>query len=137
MRWRMHEDMVRSAYLEFLQKNPVYSLQLFLYHKPRKLLGILQDVVPSIPPAAGGMAAAAFAMSIALLSAGRGIRLIELLLAIGLLFLCSLAPSLWAYPAPHVMADQLWSSLFLCMSVTACGVAAVAGRLSVPASAGK
>lgn len=122
-RMRLHDRVIRSAYIDFLLKNPGYSAKLFLYYKPKHFLLTIKSMVQSIPGTAWMLAAISISLSAALMGIGRKKLPVEILFATGIIFLCSLLPIFWAYPSFIVMADQLWASLFLGMSLIAYGVA--------------
>jgi hypothetical protein len=126
-RARLHDRVIRSAYLDFLWRNPGYSFELFTYHKQRRLILYLTQMVNSIPATAWLLAGVSLCVGGALFSSASNPRTSELLLSVSIVFLCSLAPTTWAFPTPHVMAEQLWSTLFLGACVLALS-AAVAVR---------
>jgi hypothetical protein len=128
MRWRVHEAVLRSAYLDFLRRNPGFALQLFVFYKPQLCFQTVDPLVASIPAAAWLLAAISLGFATALFAARTRERSSEFVAAFATMFFCSLVPTLWAYPAPHVIADQLWSTIFLCMLLIAWGAAAAVSR---------
>jgi len=48
-----------------------------------------------------------------------------------LLFVCSMAPILWAYPEPHVLADEVWTLTGLFLAIAA-GIVCASIRLIDP-----
>lgn len=111
----IHERVIRSAFFYFLKHNPWYCVQLYFYYKPISFLEKLKLTVRPIPLFAWMLAAISIITSIILLSLKKSDPSTGSLIAASIVFLTSLLPLMWAYPAPQVMADQLWSSLFFVM----------------------
>jgi hypothetical protein len=127
LRARVYESVIRDEYLNFVVANPQYAVKLFTYYKPKEILNVLATLVGPIAIASGALALVSLACMIALLAwpiNGPSSR-IELAITFGLVWLGSLLPVLWAYPAPHVFADQLWSTLFALLALLSFSAAAL------------
>lgn len=121
---RPYEDFIRTQYFDFLQHHIIYSLRLFFYDKP---LGTIQDLSSDARAIFSGKGALAngliFVISVALggvLFSAKGQEASRLLPISMAVFLCSLAPLMWAYPLSFVVADQDWALLF--MGAMACAL---------------
>jgi hypothetical protein len=119
LRARLYESVIRDEYLNFIVANPQYAFKLFTYYKPKEILNVLATMARSTAIASGAVAVVSLACVIALLAwpiNGRSSR-IEPAITLGLVVLGSFLPVLWAYPAPYVFADQLWSILFALLAL--------------------
>jgi hypothetical protein len=118
-RIRVSEPMIRDEYLRFIVNNPRFVFDLFTYYKPR----IARDLLVMLTGSIGGVSRLLAGISLVLVTTlfawprepltSRA----ELATSFGIVWLCSLLPVLWAYPAPHVFADQLWSTLFVLLAI--------------------
>jgi hypothetical protein len=111
---REHEKLMRSEYLRFVWDHPRYMLELMLYEKPKLFLKIVEQTIISIKVEGWVSAFPSLLLSAALLLLARGGRRIsECVAGFGIIWCSSMLPMLWAYPAPHVAADQNLTTLFL------------------------
>ena len=128
-RARVYEAFIRDEYLRFLVHNPSYAAKLFLYYKPAALFEIIAQQAGGIPRGSWFLAAYSLALaSFCFAFGGSAIRLGELVICSAIVWLSSLIPVFWAYPAPHVDADEFWSASFMALML----VASLGNRL-VPA----
>ncbi len=128
-RARLHDRVIRSAYIDFLVKNPRYAAELFLFYKPKGFLSLIGFMLTLIPVGAWILASIAVGLGAALIGIGKAKPSGAALSAVGVIFVCSLLPVFWAYPVFFVVADQLWASLLLGMFVITLGISRAANRV--------
>jgi hypothetical protein len=125
----LHESLVRTQYLKFITEHPRYLLESVVYYKPMLLYNLLKQMYSGtdrfvIVPAA------ATVLPVAALTVLSGISALLVTLGLGgLVLLCSVAPILLAYPAEHVIGDQIWSTTVLLVGLIAvlfCGLIRIA-----------
>jgi hypothetical protein len=130
-RARVYERVIRNEYIKFVLKNPIYVIELFAYYKPKKLIGLISVLCGAISYSSYVLAIVSLTLLTILFTLSeetwwcgeRGV-------CFGVVWLCSLLPVLWAYPVSYVLADQVWSTLFLLMAVISLSAAALARALS-------
>jgi hypothetical protein len=116
LRARPYEAFIRKEYINFLGQNPVFALKLFLYYKPTAMFQIVARNVATIPTVSWLLTFCSLSLvSLCFALGGSSARLKELLICCAFIWLVSLFPVIWAYPAVFATADQLWSSFFLPM----------------------
>ena len=111
-----HEKIMRASYLKFLVENPVYSLELFLIWKPKRMLEIIRDFRPS----KGTKKYLLFPLFILLgmlivvyvnpvdskkISSPKSVDMLNRVLILG--FPISFLPVLWAFPSKATASEQL------------------------------
>jgi hypothetical protein len=111
---RKYEPFIRDQYVKFAWAHPRYMVELMSYYKPMDLLRVLSTLINSIGWGSRVFALFSLVLAASLLvmpatSVGRR----EAAIGCAILWAMSLAPLFWAYPAAHVAADSLWSTLFL------------------------
>jgi hypothetical protein len=118
-RARVYEKVIRREYLSFLIAHPSYALMLFFYYKPMALIRVLGGLISSIPLGAGLLALGSLVLGLTVLSSSsiRAAIFAELAASVFLIWLSSLLPVFWAYPAPHVISDPALATLLLLMIV--------------------
>jgi hypothetical protein len=127
LRARAYESLIRNEYIKFIIGNPHYTFRLFTYYKPNGIFNLLVTLIGSTAIISVALALVSLASVIALVVLphnGLSSR-IEFATTFCLLWLCSLLPVLWAYPSPHVFADQLWSTLFALLALLSFSTAAL------------
>jgi hypothetical protein len=116
LRARPYEAFIRKVYINFLAQNPVFAVKLFLYYKPTAMFQIVARNVATIPAISWLLTFCSLSLaSLCFALGGSSARLKELLICCAVIWLVSLFPVIWAYPAVFATADQLWSSFFLPM----------------------
>jgi hypothetical protein len=131
----LHDAYIRVKYLEFARNHPTFVLQTWLYYKPLAFAALIKSLLSSIDRSA---AIPLFAVLLAAtaLALGRGRRDVDRLRpAVGgavVLFVFSLAPVIWAYPALHVMSDQIWTTTAVFAMVAWAAICAIANHLDAP-----
>jgi hypothetical protein len=118
-RARVYEKVIRREYLSFLIAHPSYTLMLFFYYKPMALIRVLGGLISSIPLGVGLLALGSLVLGLTVLSSSsiRAATFAELAASVVLIWLSSLLPVFWAYPAPHVISDPALATLLLLMIV--------------------
>lgn len=132
-RARPYEKLIRYEYLSFIMAHPRYALQLFFYYKPMRLKEVLLDLFRSIPLSAAVLAAVSVLLGCLLIALSRRTAVsssAQLASIVGLIWLCSLLPSFWAYPELYVVSDIAWATL-LVLLVSPCLIAAFAASAVV------
>ena len=112
----LHESYIRLKYLQFVRQHPSYIFQLLLYYKPRAFVQTMTGLFSSVDLTVLFPMLAAIVATIALgvarvrpgAAAIEGTGIAPAVGATALLFLFSLLPVIWAYPALFVMSDQIW-----------------------------
>lgn len=123
---RTYEKFVRDQYFRFLRRHPKYAVELFLYYKPLILYSLLSHFISSINVNGLYLIFGSLLLLIYLFMQRVGNdNIFEYLLAFSLIWLCSLIPVIWAYPAPHVISDPLWATLFMMLGFGSILVAAI------------
>jgi hypothetical protein len=114
-RARVYEKVIRREYLSFLFAHPSYALELFFHYKPMALIRVLGGLISSIPLGAGLLALGSLVLGLLVLwsSSTRPARFAELSASVLLIWLSSLLPVFWAYPAPHVISDPAWATMLV------------------------
>jgi hypothetical protein len=132
-RARVYEKFIRDQYFSFLSKHPQYALELFFYYKPRLLRDVLVERMRSVPLGAALIALVAVILVSMLLGLSRTNRVsayAEVGGGTAVVWLSSLLPSFWAYPAPHVIGDQLLGTWFMLLALASAVGALVVYALS-------
>jgi hypothetical protein len=122
-RARIYEPMIRDQYLTFIRLHPGFMFELFAYYKPVKFYVDIKGMIGSIGGA--NFLLAGISIVLAALLYASPTRLAdfrEIAAGFTLIWLCSLLPIAWAYPAPSVMGDQFWSLFLLILAITAYGL---------------
>ncbi len=119
-RARTYERVIRDEYLAFAAAHPRYMLKLFFEIKPRVAKEILTGLINSVPVAAIVLALVSVFLGAALLASARYAKFGVVL---GLIWLSSLLPVFWAYPATYVMSDADWATLLILVAIPALVVA--------------
>ena len=129
LRARPYEAFIRNEYVNFLARNPSFAVKLFLYYKPMAMIDIIGRNVATIPVISWLLTLCSLSLaSLCFALGGSAARLNELLICCAVIWLVSLFPIIWAYPAVFATADQLWSSFFLpMMLISASGWAITRG----------
>lgn len=116
---RTYEKFIRDQYFKFVRRHSRYTIQLFLYYKPALIYSLLLNSIGSINPDSFYFTLISLILSIFLFVPRRnGENIYEYLLAFSLIWLCSLLPAIWAYAGLHVIADQVWSTLFTMLALS-------------------
>ncbi|MFZ3354894.1 MAG: hypothetical protein WA268_29050 [Xanthobacteraceae bacterium] len=133
-----HDRIVRHLFFKFAQQHPTYMFYLYAWWKP---LRFWQIYSAAMQPFTRGLG---LAVLLALVSVGGFVLAqlqdnwrkvwTQLLPVSGVVALASYAPNEWAYPAPHVMVDAIWTTnaflMLLGSAVVAMFVKTVGARLS-------
>jgi hypothetical protein len=128
---RPYEIFIRKEYTKLLVGHPRYASELFFIYKPQLIVSTILLLVESIPTNALWLAAVSLALAISLfLLPGGSLKITELATAIVLIWSCSLLPVFWAYASPHVIVDQLWSTLFVLLAILAFSAASIVHNFS-------
>jgi hypothetical protein len=115
---RPYEAFLRKEYGKFLVEHPRYASELFVIYKPQLIFSIIWRLIGSISKGSLWLAAVSLALAISLFSLSGGtLKRIELTMAIVFVWSCSLLPVFWAYGNQYVIADQLWSTLFVLLAI--------------------
>jgi hypothetical protein len=131
MRIGVHEDIVREQYLKFVQAHPLYFFEVTFYYKPIEFYNLVRELALTIDRGAA-IPILATLLSVGLLTAGRRAQQFSAWSVCGvtaLVFICSMAPIMLAYPAPHVIADQVWTLTAFILALGA-AIVCVAIRLA-------
>jgi hypothetical protein len=127
---RPYERFIRNEYGKFLAGHPQYASELFFIYKPRLLFGTIRILLGSIASNSLWVAAVSLLLAIFLFFLPGGtLKSTELEVAIMLIWSCSLFPVLWAYGSQHVIADQLWSTLFVFLAIPSFFAASIVGAV--------
>jgi hypothetical protein len=114
-RSRIHDRMVKEAFIDFVKNNPSYIFQLYVYYKPLGIIKNIKVLLSSIPMNSWIIVFISLFLLLLLNPVLEKIRIQHLLrinIFIFSILLMSQAPLIWAYPASHVMADQLIFFIF-------------------------
>ena len=126
LRARPYEAFIRHEYVNFLAQYPALAVKLFLYYKPKAMFDIVARNVVTIPLISWLLTFCSLSLaSLCFALGGTTARLKELLICCAVIWLASLFPVIWAYPAAFATADQLWSSFFLPMMLISASARAV------------
>jgi hypothetical protein len=126
LRARPYEAFIRHEYVNFLAQHPALAVKLFLYYKPKAMFDIVERNVVTIPLISWLLTFCSLSLaSLCFALGGTTARLKELLICCAVIWLASLFPVIWAYPAAFATADQLWSSFFLPMMLISASARAV------------
>jgi hypothetical protein len=101
---RLNDNILRSTVIEIWKKNPIDTLLLYTVYKPLKLLALFLSVLQELP-AWVFFASAVLVFLVALIAERTSIREMPILGAAVAATIISSAPNIWAYPAPHAIAD--------------------------------
>lgn len=147
---RLHDQVCRRLYLDFVARNPRYTAELFLWHKPRILFTVLGQCWGWVQPQLGrpdvvGLLAGFGGLVVlaARRPGGAGWRVPVGIAAAGLAG--AALPLFWAYPIFHVMGEFLILGGMLVAGLGAVAVGAVARarptapgwRVRLPGAAGR
>jgi hypothetical protein len=127
---RIHDQVIRKLYLDFAVANPRYMLELLSFYKPARYLAVYRSFLTSISGigiAFGLAAILAVATGLAALRWRASEPAGHILVPVGGIALGSLAPSMWAYPAPTVMFDSILSTGIFFGLVAATALSAMLG----------
>jgi hypothetical protein len=112
--FRLHDQIIRHLFFKFVQQHPTYILYLYTWWKPLRFWKIYSA---AMQPFTRGVD---LAVLLALVGVGGFVLAqfrgnwwkiwTQLLPVSGVVALASYAPNEWAYPAPHVMVDAIWTT---------------------------
>src|SRR5262249_44816325 len=132
----MHEKVMRHAYIEFVREHPVFMTQLMLFWKPvRAVSTIGRGLLPQVradlkSPVLAGLfvlLVAVCALWVTTSSAsGRDTRVLAGTLLVGIPAL--MLPIWWAFPARHVIGEQMLMTATVVVFALIWLVAAIWGR---------
>jgi hypothetical protein len=114
-----HEEYIREQFINFVETHPIYVLEAIFYYKPRAFFQYTWMFFSQIDPSVA-ISVLAVLLTAAMLARNRRGRVLNNHVVIGVpavLYVLSLAPIVWAYPAPHVMADELWTTALLASAI--------------------
>jgi hypothetical protein len=127
---RLHDQIVRHLFLKFAYEHPRYMMELYAWWKPVSFVKYyyiaMQPLLRGFQLAGlVGLVMLASAAALLLRDAWRQMML-PLLIITGIVVLASYAPLMWAYPAPFVMLDAVWTTtVFLLVLAAAAGNAGI------------
>jgi hypothetical protein len=118
---RLTEDVERSGVLAFAAAHPLYMLELEAWYKPKILVATVITVIGSIPIKAYLLFAPVLILGFLLFrTAADVVDRRGLYVALVLMWLCSLLPSLVTYPEIYSMVDNFSTCvMFACVLVVA------------------
>jgi hypothetical protein len=126
---RPYEVFIRKEYTKFLLEHPRFTSELFFIYKPQLIVSTIWRLIGSISKGSLWLAAVSLALAISLFSLSGGtLKRIEFTIAIMFVWSCSLLPVFWAYGNQYVIADQLWSTLFVLLAVLGFSGASIGRR---------
>jgi len=109
----LHDAAVREVFIEFARENPRYMMELYAWWKPGDFVSFY---VAAARPFLNVVSLLFFTLFVTAFGLGlfwrqgswRGV-IHPIMTVTGAVALASLAPLMWAYPAPHVMTDSIWA----------------------------
>lgn len=119
-RARVYEKFIKREYLLFLVAHPTYALELFFYYKPAALVSLVFEMIGAIHLGADLLALVSLVLALTLVAFAPGFGLssyAEIGISFSLIWLSSLLPVFWAYPAPYVIEDSLMGTFLLLAAV--------------------
>ena len=130
-KFRLHDEIIKQVFTQFALDNPRYMAELYLWYKPMYLVMTFQYVWTASASILGLLV---FAVTVGICSllfkGGLSGYIRGSLLAVPILFACSLLPGEWAY----AVIDQAWSSLFVAQAIIAAASAMTIAKRAVQVS---
>ena len=127
-RMGLHDQYIEQQFIKFFEEHPVFVLKTIFYYKPIAFVRQISDLLGTLSLGASVPIAAILLLTVSLCLGDDGNGRSEARTAgiVVVLFGVSLAPVFWAYPQIFVMADQVWMTSLLILTILWAGLLGIA-----------